>query len=440
MIANYFGFTSPDGPTNIPISYFADPGYSYGKFLGGDYTMISPLNYGRLSLMADLLKRNADIIAHSGGIIAYSHDNRLSTVNDYSGHENQSAFYIMSIINIGPMITVIPGVRFQNLQTVYTGIRGIANPLPYDVYKHYDTTVTQNHGYWLPDISLKYKPTSWCDIRLSYSNTIAYPDYNAIIPMIDVGFTTINYNNFQLSPSRSTNYDAYVSFYENTIGLFTVGGFLKQIKDLIFPWTFNVSGSAATQPFYPPRYVASNSSFTVYTFVNDSYKIDDYGAELDWQTHFWYLPGPLSGLIFNANYTHIFSKAQYPFTSKRPGRSLVFFDTSYTDRLLYQPNDIINLALGFDYAGFSARLSMLYSANIFTGSNYWPQLRANTSAYRRWDLAVKQELPWFGIQVFGNLNNINGAKDVSVIQAVTGVPKSQQDYGLTADFGIRLKL
>ena len=177
----------------------------------------------------------------------------------------------------------------------------------------------------------------------------------------------------------------------------------------------------------------------MYTFVNDSYKINDYGMELDWQTHFWYLPGPLSGLVFGVNYTHIFSKAQYPYTyTKVANRSIQHIDTSFTDRLLYQPDDIVNLSLGFDYQGFSIRVSMLYQTDIFTGPSFWPQLRSHSSAYRRWDLAAKQELPWFGIQVFGDINNINGENDISVIQG-GGVPISQQDYGLTADLGLRIK-
>ncbi|MEX0736295.1 MAG: hypothetical protein WD182_02565, partial [Bacteroidota bacterium] len=78
----------------------------------------------------------------------------------------------------------------------------------------------------------------------------------------------------------------------------------------------------------------------------------------------------------------------------------------------------------------------LYQANIFTGPNYWPQLRTNTSAYRRWDIAIKQKLPWFGIQLYGDLYNLGGANDISVIQG-SGFPQSEQSYGLTADLGLR---
>jgi hypothetical protein len=177
----------------------------------------------------------------------------------------------------------------------------------------------------------------------------------------------------------------------------------------------------------------------VNTFVNNSHRAKDYGVEVDWQTHFWYLPAPFSGLVLGVNYTHIFSEAVYPYTViQRVGRQSVYVDTSFTDRLLDQPNDVANFSLGYDYQGFSIRVSMLYQSDIFTGVNFWPQLRSHTSAYTRWDLAVKQELPWYGLQLFCNLNNINGANDVSVIQG-GGVPLAEQQYGLTAEAGIRFR-
>jgi len=438
LINSHFGFPTS---TFIPISYFIDPNYDYGEFLGGDYKMTAPLNCGMIGDMANLLKNNVQNIIDNTAQVSYSHDNESSANSDYSGHEHQTAFFLMSVVNIGQQITFIPGIRYQSLQTTYMGVRGIQSVEPYDNYNHYDTTVTQNHHYWLPDISLKYKPLSWLDVRLSYSNTLAYPDYTAIIPRISMAQNSISWLNYELVPSRSANYDAYISIYDNTLGLFTIGGFLKQIDDLIYSWTFYASGDQVT-PYLPHSIVSSagNGNYAIYTFVNNSYTIDNYGMELDWQTHFWYLPEPFSGLVFSANYTHIFSKAEYPFVyAKTTGRSISYIDTSFTDRLLYQPDDIVNLSLGFDYKDFSIRVSMLYQTDIFTGPDFWPQLRSHTSAYTRWDLSAKQELPWFGIQIYGDINNINGAKDVSVIQG-GGVPTSEEDYGLTADLGIRVKL
>ncbi len=440
LLSAHFGFPSTLG-TNIPISYFTDPSFSYGKFLKGDYPMATPLNYGMLSTAVGLLRNFA---LQSGGTVSFGRDIYLSNASDYEGYEDQSAAYVMTVVNIGPDITIIPGVRYQNLRTNYTAPHDKQPPLGFQSDSRYDTTVSENHGYWLPDLSIRYKVTSWCDIRLSYSNTIAYPDYQAIYPRLNVGLNgQINYNNYDMIPSRSHNYDGYLSFYENTIGLFTIGGFLKQIDNLIYPWSFFVTGKDVLK-YYPSRFINGPLPTTeqINTFVNNPYRVNDYGMELDWQTHFWYLPGPLSGLILNVNYTHIFSKADYPYQKSvsAGGRGVppVYTDTSFSDKLLYQPNDIINLSLGFDYKGFSARVSMLTQTEIFTGPNFWPQLRASTSTYTRWDMAIKQELPWFGIQVYGNVNNLNGAHDESVLPIVN-IPQNRADYGMTADLGARIK-
>lgn len=448
LIASHFKIPSQylATPYNIRMAPFVDPSYSYGTFLGGSYPMVYPLNYGMLSEMANYLDNNLGLIAQNNDAITYSRDAFGSATYNYNGHENQSAGYAMATVNFGPQVTVIGGVRYQNLQTTYTGTQGQQTSASAQggPYQHYDTTVTVNHGYWLPDVSLRYKPLTWFDIRLSYTHTLSYPDFGAIIPRIDVPASTggtIVWNNTQLSPSRSTNYDVYFSVYDNSIGLLTIGGFLKQIDDLIYPWTFYPPNDqllnyypAGFRPTSPPK-----GTYSIASYVNDANRATDYGLELDWETHFWYLPHPFNGLVLNVNYTHVFSKATYPYTNvEKIGRAIVYVDTSFTDRLLYQPDNIANLSVGYDYRGFSVRVSMIYQDNIFAGPNFWPQLRTTKSAYTRWDISAKQNLPWYGLQLYGDLSNLNSENDVFVIQAATGVPQSEQAYGLTADLGLRV--
>jgi TonB-dependent receptor len=447
LIASHFpALSAYVNSTSLPMSAFLDAGYNYGNFLSGDYMMHYPLSYGTLTELARFLSSNSSLIQSNPlAAASYFHDQFASTTNNYDGHENQSAVYAMATINIGPDITLIPGVRYQNLQTTYTAARGIQNASSQlgGPYNHYDTTVTETHGFWLPDVAMKYKPLPWFDIRFSYTNTLAYPDYNAIIPRIDVstgGY--IAYNNYQLVPSRSTNYDLYFSFYNNEIGLFTAGGFLKHIDNLIFPYTFYVTGAEALK-YYPPGLatIIPTGTYQVSTFVNNPSRATVYGLEFEWQTHFWYLPQPFDGIVLNINYTHVFSKEEYPFVfyGRPPGsRVPVAIDTSYTSRLLYQPNNIVNVSFGYDLKGFSARLSMIFQEDIFSGPNFWPQLRSNTASYTRWDFSAKQDLPWFGLQLFGDLTNINDETDRLVIQAPTGVPSSQGDYGMSADLGLRI--
>ena len=189
----------------------------------------------------------------------------------------------------------------------------------------------------------------------------------------------------------------------------------------------------------------SGQVFEFNTYINNPIPIDVYGIETEWQTHFWYLPQPFTGLVLNINYTHIFSEANYPkgvfnVTYDEDGNSVkTLIDTSYTTRLLNQPNDILNLTLGYDYEDFSARVSLLFQDNIFKQPDFWMQNRVNSEKYTRWDLSVKQGLPWFGLQVFFNVNNITGENELDVNQR-TGFPAYEQRYGMSADLGVRVRL
>jgi TonB-dependent receptor len=292
---------------------------------------------------------------------------------------------------------------------------------------------------------MRIKPFTWFDIRLAYSTTLSYPDFTAIIPEVtmDNGFS-VSYNNYQLVPTQSKNYDAYLSFSDNTIGLFTAGGFYKKIENLIYRYNFNLPDSLA-QPYLPGyNTTGTGKVYAITTYVNDPYKAIVYGLEFDWQTHLWYLPNPFKGLVFNINFTHIYSKAEYPYKTlvTPPGRGSRsrIVDTSYIDPLLDQPNNIVNLSIGYDYRGFSIRVSMLYKDEVFQDPSYWQQNRSITAAYKRWDISVKQDLPFPGLQAYCNLNNLNNAQDFAGIQAYPTIPVSEQVYAMTVELGLRWQL
>ncbi len=280
---------------------------------------------------------------------------------------------------------------------------------------------------------------SWLQVHFAYTNTLNYPDYNAIVPRYAVGMNSISYNNYNLKPATSENYDLVFSFFNNELGLFTIDGFKKRIENLIFPSTTYLTNLSA----YPDLPQNRNQLYEFNTFINNPKPIDVWGIEADWQTHFWYLPEPFSWVVFNINYTHIFSEASYPRSELNINynedgtftRTVV--DTFYTTRMLNQPNDILNLALGVDYKGFSSRLSMLFQDNIFKKPDFWMQNRVNSDKYIRWDLSIKQELPWYGMQIFLNLNNITGVNETDLNQK-NGYPVTIEQYGMTGDLGLRI--
>ena len=56
---------------------------------------------------------------------------------------------------------------------------------------------------------------------------------------------------------------------------------------------------------------------------------------------------------------------------------------------------------------------MLYISDIFTTTNFWPEMRETTDAYRRYDLSMKQKLPIEGLELYLNIANLNEAIDIT---------------------------
>lgn len=433
-----------DGTQNFPITAFLDPGFDYGKVFNGDYAMGPATNIGILSQLVDKVKQwgegQTTPIGGLGGS-PYVPSFVGSLESDYSGNEYRSAGYVMATLKIGPAITLIPGVRYQGLLTSYRAPRfynaSAPNPYP-NTIPYQDTTMTEYHGFWLPDVILSYRPLSWLNMHAAYTNTISYPGFSSITPRLDVNATSIIWNNYALNPAHSQNYDLQFSFFNNAVGLFTAGAFLKQIDNMIFS-----EGVYVTDPSVFPGIPGNSQGYSVSTSINNPYRVNVWGMEYSWQTHFWYLPDPLQGLVLNINYTHIFSGAKYPYTystnSGFPNYLPVYVDTFYTDRLIDQPNDVVNLSVGYDYRGFSARASMIYQSNVFNGTAFYNVLRSEKVRYLRWDFSAKQNLWLPGFEIYLDLNDLNNENDVYVIRG-PGFPASAQDYGMTADLGLRWRL
>ncbi|MGE5806573.1 MAG: TonB-dependent receptor, partial [Ignavibacteria bacterium] len=136
----------------------------------------------------------------------------------------------------------------------------------------------------------------------------------------------------------------------------------------------------------------------------------------EWQTNFWYLPAPFNSLVFSINYTRVWSKMDYhqvnnetrnvrdPVTGRfRP--EYFTTDTIRTGRLLNQGNDILNVALGVDYKGFSGRISFNLQGNVITTVGVRPEEDQFTGNIYKWDFTLKQELPFKGLSI--QLSGIN---------------------------------
>ncbi len=288
------------------------------------------------------------------------------------------------------------------------------------------------------------KPTEWLDIRAASTKSIIYPDYRSVSPYIyydSYSGPTMDLGNISLIPALAQNYDIYASVFQNRIGLFTAGVFYKEIDNLIVSSSFRTKDSEKINN----RWELSQTKQTaISTWINLDAISTVRGFELDYQTHFWYLPSFLKGLVLNVNYTHITSETSYPYqTSVKEGEGpfakTVFVDSTRSGRMPHQPGDIFNVTLGYDIGGFSARLSFSYTDDVLRGVNRtYKELDSYTDSYKRWDFTAQQKLPWLGggLQLYLNLNNITNTVDRTFTSEL-GKLASVEYYGRTVDLGLR---
>jgi TonB-dependent receptor len=428
--------------SGLPVWYFLTD-YMRDDFLDGEY----PLGFVYDKAM---MERITDAIFATGQDLRYS---IASIGNDYDGIEHYQAGYVMTEFNLGPYIMFIPGIRWEGDYSRYNGLRfrevtpnNIEGP-PGDLDS---LRVTRSHDYWLPMVHLKVTPLDWLDVRLAYTETLTRPDFIQYAPITSINSfqSYIRAANSLLKPAHSKNYDVAVSVYQNHVGLFTVAGFHKEVTDLIFQTGYQFRRGVPVLPgLNIPDHWIQGASPSLDTYINNPYLAKYEGFEIDWQTNFWYLPYPLQGIVFNINYTRIWSetKRQRFYTVRAaepiegtwpPVYPYELRDTTRTVRMPDQPAEIVNISLGYDYKGFSGRVSFLYQADVATWIAREQVLDTFSDDYARWDISVKQKVGW-GIELFSNFNNINNRADRSFRGATTFHPSYIEYYGFTMDVGFR---
>ncbi len=319
--------------------------------------------------------------------------------DDYWGSERLYAAYLMGQFKIYKRLTIITGVRFESMNYDYNALKtSIQSKGNYSVE---DTlSVPTTHNNILPHFHAKLKATNWMDVRFSYNQTITRPDYKFMIPkiFIDNVNSEAYCGNPYLENALSNNFDLNVSLHSGKLGLVTVGGYNKSIENIFYEKDALIKNIPDEEVL--SQLPSSTYSNTTTYYVNNENKAFIRGAELEWQSNLSFLPFPFNGLVINANYTHVWSQTDYPLfqietvrLNEDPWIAVVESDTVFTQRLIKQANDLGNISVGYDYKGFSARLSFQFHGNELKSLSSYVAENEYTNSTYKFDLALKQQIP-----------------------------------------------
>ncbi len=375
----------------------------------------------------------------------------LAAAEAYSGQEKITAGYVMTEWNFGAKWMLMGGLRLEDTRQKYTST--VATPREEDLEsvgtEPFDVEASQGYTELLPMAHLRYKPTEWFDVRLAATKALSRPNFFSLVPWqrINNSEQTVDQGKPDLKHTTTWNYDAFLSFY-NKYGLFTIGGFYKQLYNIDY-----VGSATVIKPGSPFQGFTFNSPINIQgTSTVRGVELDLQGNLAALNTGFW------KGLVFSANVTFLRSETFYPFTTVENKfiNEPPFFITKITDTLRSGPvpgqaDLIFNGSLGYETKRFSGRFSAAYQVNALNagqtgvgfanaGVGVRSEMDSFDDGFLRFDLAVKYKLDKKGrFTLLGNLNNFTDNPERARLRNRLFL-QEEEFYGLTAEIGLQLKL
>jgi TonB-dependent receptor len=324
-------FQVPDGVVLLPMNQFPSV-ISNSSYYNGSYPLGPNPGY-----------RNVLAAFNTAMPGALSTANPIPTGNNYDLIERVSAGYVMNTIDFGNRIRFVAGVRFEgtNLDT--------SGPT-FDTNGNFTGSTSSSGSYLkvLPSASIRFGVAKDTDLRLVYGRGLSRPNPSDIAQAVTFTLgppNTATLGNPNLKAETAQNFDILLEHYLNPFGEIQVGYFYKNLTDPIveqvFNKTFQPTSSAPLGLYRVTQPINAGSGWVS-------------GFEAAYLEHFSFMPGPLKGLGFSANYGFTASQA-----SGLPGRS-------DHPRLSRSAPNTWNLSPTYDRGRVSIRVGLSYNqANIF---------------------------------------------------------------------------
>jgi len=398
-----------------------------------------------------------------GGDPEYRRNNETDA-NYYDIVERVSSIYLMNTLRFGQEITFIAGIRSEMEDNDYKSRYSLSDlsgfPTPEGLLR--DTTAYHKETVVLPNFHLTFRPFEFLNIRVAAYKALARPDFNQrlenYIARRNGTFypgNSLTIGNPRLKAAKAWNFELNTSLFGNTIGLFSISAFYKDITDM-----FHIVNGAQVNgqkilddlgiPWKQP-FAETDNYYLTYPYNSDK-PTKVWGLEVEHQANLRFLPGIFQNFVLSYNFsvvrseTHIISTTleQYfitlPSGLKIPKSRSVLIDLK--QKLEGQPEFYGNFAVGYDIGGFSARLSVFYNGEYIRTFSANRKSDSIQNSFTRWDLAIKQIIT-DNISVMFNLNNITNIKEGTTIQNNISdwrLYNTSERYGLTADLGVRVEL
>ncbi len=333
----------------------------------------------------------------------------------YNANEDVLATYIQGKMQFNKL-RVLAGVRYESTEVDYDALGVVEGGNEPSIPVQGDS----DYDFVLPMIHLKYAFTDRTNFRLSYTESFARPDLQDLVPRQNLSFENlvISTGNPELKPASAQNVDLLFEHYFKSDGIISGGLFYKRIEDFIFDQVTDIDdpgnqfdGWRQTKP------------------VNGD-EANLYGVEVNVAKKFTFLPGVLSGLGVNLNYTYVQSDSSFEFFNDDTGETNAREDVPF----IGQADNLWNAALYYDKGGFTGRVSLNYNGKSLLSFTDQPDLDFFVEERYQMDVNVSQKI-MKGLTVFAEFVNLLDEPAIEY-QGIRSRVTNYESYGWFSRFGI----
>ena len=298
---------------------------------------------------------------------------------NYTATEDITAAYLMADYQFTPKLTAIGGVRLENTSITYNGFS-----FDDETEEVGNTSGSNDYTNILPNLQFRYAIRSNTILRLAYSNTIARPGYFQLVPFEEYvpEDAELTRGNPELNPTTSLNLDLMAEQYFKDVGIFSLDGFYKDVKDFIYEQGLN--------DFNDPKYGVVDL-----TVFNNGPKASVFGIETSFQKQF-------KGIGIYLNYTYTNSKTEG--IEGREGEDLALPGTAphmFNASLSYETKALV-LRVSFNHAsdyidelGGEAFEDRFYDKQSFLDFNGSYAFHKNWRVFLEWNNITNQPLRYY---------------------------------------------
>ncbi len=325
---------------------------------------------------------------------------------NYEADETVYAGYAMADHRVNDQLSVLAGIRLE-----YTSLEYIGNL--FDIDNGTVTKAPGSNSYLnvLPGVHVRYAMEENTIFRLSWTNTIARPNYFDLVPYAEyvAEDSELSRGNPELDATTAMNFDLMAEHYFSNVGMVSAGFFYKDVNNFIYEKTL----TNYTDPVFGPGLEFSTKA--------NGGTADVYGLEVAFQRQIW------KGLGLYMNYTR--TESSTTGVEGRESEDLALPGTA---------KNMLNTSLSYETDKLNLRVSMNYA------SDYIDELGGSAFEDRFYDKQTFVDVNGSykftkRMRLFAEVNNLTN-QPLRYYQGVASRTMQMEYYNVRFNVGIKADL